>query len=152
MEVNYLAGNSYSQQTSFYSSSALRRWAEKLISDTAQLPRRARGPFVGLKALTHFKVIYQRAVPCTRSAAKAAAIMPSYFLKSAPLTHASPQLWPHLPLASLSSSSSSSSSSCSDTLINESSHRPSRAEMFLNCADVARRRPSRAHVWNTMHR
>lgn len=148
MEVNYLAGNSYSQQTSFYSSSALRRWAEKLISDTAQLPCRARGPFVGLKALTHSKVIYQRAVPCVRSAAKAAVIMPSYFLKSASLTHASPQLWPCLPLASLSSSSSS----CSDTLINESSHRPSRAEMFLNCADVARRRPSRAHVSNTMHR
>lgn len=29
---------------SFYRSSALRCWAEKLISDTVQLPRRARGP------------------------------------------------------------------------------------------------------------
>lgn len=49
MDVNCSVSKLYSPQTSFFSFSALRRWAEKLISDTAQMPRSARSPLWGRK-------------------------------------------------------------------------------------------------------
>lgn len=139
MVVNYLASNLYSQQTSsFYSFSALRRWAEKLISDTAQMPRRARGPLWGRKcwhipkwfisvlllAVAHHLGGGRQQRSCCLISLN---LLPSLTLHSVQVSH--------------SASSYLTLSTSWFPLLLWHAHKwiitlPSGAEMFLNCTDI----------------